>query len=113
MHERARELRKEQTEAEAVLWRRLRRRQLEGWKFRRQHPVGPYVVDFVCLARHLVVEVDGGQHIERAEFDRRRSRFLQSRGLRVLRFWNNEVLGQLEAVLETIRQALLQPAPSP
>jgi very-short-patch-repair endonuclease len=102
----ARALRKNPTEAERRLWSRLRGRQLEGWRFRRQAPLGPYVVDFACLAARLVIEVDGGQHSWRAERDAARSSWLETNGFQVLRFWNNEVLASTDGVLETIRRAL-------
>ncbi|MBI4240651.1 MAG: endonuclease domain-containing protein [Candidatus Rokubacteria bacterium] len=110
---RARELRRDQTEAERKLWARLRDRQLSGAKFRRQHPIGRYTVDFCCPELSLVVEVDGGQHAERADADRRRTEFLTQRGYRVLRFWDTEVLKEFEAVLERIAQGLRNPHPNP
>jgi very-short-patch-repair endonuclease len=97
------------TEAEKMLWSYLRASQIEGYKFRRQHPLGIYIVDFVCLKRKLIVEVDGGQHAERLENDEARSAWLTGQGFRVLRFWNNEVLEEMEAVLEVIRAALTSP----
>ncbi|MBC2711708.1 MAG: endonuclease domain-containing protein [Desulfosarcina sp.] len=102
MQNRARKLRKTQTDAERRLWQLLRNRSLAGHKFRRQHPVGPYICDFVCIDRQLVIEVDGGQHAARIEQDKERSAYLESRGYRVVRFWNHEVLAQTEAVLERI-----------
>ena len=102
----ARRLRRDQTEAERRLWSRLRARQLCGAKFRRQHPIGRFIVDFCCLERALVVELDGGQHAMQAEADRKRTAFLSSRGFRVLRFWDNEVLKDIEVVLEQIAEAL-------
>ena len=99
----ARVLRKKQTDAEKLLWRHLRAKQLEGRKFRRQHPIGNYVVDFVCLEESLVVEVDGGQHADYTE-DAQRDRWLTAQGFKILRFWNNEVLTNIEGVLESIRQ---------
>jgi primosomal protein N' (replication factor Y) len=103
---RAKELRKNLTDAENKLWRHLRYRQIDGNKFRRQHPVGPYIVDFACLEKGLVVEVDGAQHGENAAYDSERSAYLQSKGFRVLRFWNNDVLTQTEVVKEVIMGAL-------
>ncbi len=88
------------------MWRRLRKRQLGGQNFRRQTPFGRYIVDFFCFERKLVVAVDGGQHQLRAAADRERTQWLEGRGYRVIRFWNNQVLGETEAVLETILQAL-------
>ena len=102
----ARTLRQNATDAERRLWSRLRKRQLEGCRFRRQAPLEPYVVDFACLAARLVIEVDGGQHSWRAEQDAARKSWLEANGFRVLRFWNNEVLANTDGVLETIRRAL-------
>jgi very-short-patch-repair endonuclease len=111
---RARQLRRRQTEAEKLLWSHLRARRLGGYKFRRQHPVGPYIVDFYCEAARLVVEVDGGGHNEPRQrvYDQRRTMSLEELGLRVMRFWNNEVLVHTEAVLEAILSAL-DNVPSP
>jgi very-short-patch-repair endonuclease len=102
--ERARTLRKNLTDAEAILWRRLRRKELDHYRFRRQQPIGPYVVDFFCAEAKLIVELDGGQHNEAASLvrDARRTEWLEARGYRVLRFWNNQVREQLDGVLETI-----------
>ena len=102
----ARTLRKDPTHAERVLWQRLRRRQLAGFKFRRQHSVGPYICDFACLEASIVVELDGSQHAEQFDYDMHRDLFLRSRGFRVLRFWNNDVLVRTEVILETIYEAL-------
>ena len=104
--QRARQLRRDQTDAEQRLWSKLRDRQLRGTKFRRQHPVGPFVADFCCPQRKLVVELDGGQHAEEVAADHKRSRFLEEQGYRVLRFWNHDVLQNTEAVLERIAEAL-------
>lgn len=112
MHSLAQGLRQQATDAEQVLWQRLRNRQIGQAKFRRQHPIGPYVVDFVCLQHRLVIEVDGSQHAEQQERDERRTQFLASQGFRVLRFWNNQVLLKTEAVLEVILAAL-QDSPHP
>jgi very-short-patch-repair endonuclease len=101
----ARKLRVNQTDAETVLWNRIRNRQIDGHKFVRQEPIGDYVCDFVCRERLLVVEVDGGQHSESA-IDGIRDQRLAEDGYRVLRFWNNEVLGNLEGVLATIQAEL-------
>ena len=104
----SRDLRKRQTNAERALWASLRNRQLEGARFRRQHPIGPYIVDFVDLEAKLVVELDGGQHNEDlvSKKDEARTAWLESEGYRVLRFWNNDVQSNLEGVLEEIRCAL-------
>ena len=105
----ARKLRKNPTDAEKVLWKHLRLRQVEGHKFRRQQPLGPYIVDFVCLDRKLIVEVDGGQHLEQSASEARRTASLEARGFRVLRFWNDQVLKDLESVKEVIWQVLMAP----
>ena len=99
-------LRKHPTEAERLLWRHLRLRQLGGWKFRRQQPVGSYIVDFVCLEKRLIVEVDGGHHAVQVEKDARRAAWLEAEGFRLLRFWNTDVLRDVTIVQETIRAAL-------
>jgi very-short-patch-repair endonuclease len=113
-HGAARGLRRRSTDAERLLWSKLRNRQLENHKFRRQQPIGGYIVDFVCLEQRLVVEVDGGQHALRQAEDERRSGFLGAEGYRVLRFWNNQVLNELDAVVEVIDSALAHSAhPSP
>ena len=104
--QRARRLRKQSTDAEKALWRLLRNRQLGGHKFRRQAPLGRYIVDFLCFERKLVVEIDGGQHQVRAAADRERTKWLESQGYRVIRFWNNEVLVETDAVREAILAAL-------
>ena len=108
----ARELRANQTDAEQLLWHLLRGKRFLGYKFRRQHPVAPYILDFYCDALKLAVELDGGQHAEQEAYDAHRTRALETRGIRVLRFWNNDVLTQTEAVLEAIRQATLPPSPA-
>lgn len=102
----ARQLRRTPTDAERALWRHLRRRQFDGCKFRRQQPVGPYIVDFVCFENGLIVELDGGQHSERVGYDRARSRWLEAGGYRVLRSWNHDVFQNIEAVKQVIRNAL-------
>jgi very-short-patch-repair endonuclease len=101
----ARKLRKAPTDAEIHLWWALRDRRLRGYKFRRQHPVGPYVADFACTREKLIVEVHGGQHAAN-EHDAERTEWLESQGWRVLRFWNNDVLTNIEGVVETILAAL-------
>ena len=111
----ARHLRSNPTNAEQRLWSVLRRRQLAGVRFRRQVPLGPYVADFACLSHRLIIEVDGGQHTVTQFRDNKRTRWLESQGYRVIRFWNNEVGENLEGVTETIRLALrdVTPHPSP
>lgn len=113
MKQLAKNLRKNQTDAERKMWRHLRNRALAGFKFRRQCPIGPYIVDFVCLEKMLIVEIDGGQHNENIQKDSRRTRHLESRGFKVLRFWNNEVLANIESVLDVIRTALISHPSSP
>ncbi|MGQ0485624.1 MAG: endonuclease domain-containing protein [Hyphomicrobiales bacterium] len=98
----ARGLRKNQTDAEALLWSRLRNRQLAGRKFRRQVPIQGFVVDFACLDSRVIVELDGSQHGERVPYDERRTRELEACGFIVLRFWNIDVLHNLDAVLDMI-----------
>ena len=110
---RARSLRKKSTDAEYALWNLLRNRQLVGYKFRRQAPIGRYIVDFLCFERKLVVELDGGQHQEQANYDAERTRVLESRGYRVIRFWNNLVLEDTDAVLQAVLIALEEGTPSP
>lgn len=112
VRERARDLRRDQTDTERKLWSRLRDRQVLGAKFRRQHPIGQYIVDFCCPANRLIIELDGSQHAERAAADETRTAFLLSRGYRVLRFWNHEVLKETDAVLEQIASALSNPHPA-
>ena len=109
---RCRHLRDLSTQAELRLWQRLRGHRLEGMKFRRQHPVGPYFVDFYCAEARLVVEVDGSQHLDDARYDERRTCALEARGLRVLRFWNDDVLARTDEVLEAIAAALRVPHPA-
>lgn len=103
---RAQQLRRNPTDAERRLWSRLRRRQLAGFKFSRQMGVGPFVCDFLCRERGLVVELDGGQHADQVAKDARRTAFLERRGLTVLRFWNNDVLQNTDGVLEAILRKL-------
>ena len=110
---RARSLRAESTDAEQRLWSQLRARGLMGWKFRRQQPIGPYIVDFVCYEQRLIVEVDGSQHQHASGYDAARDALLCKRGFVVLRFWNNDVLTQTTAVLDRIRTIALQRPPSP
>jgi len=104
---RAQQLRRNLTDAERRLWSKLRRRQVDGFYFRRQAPVGSYVVDFICLEQKLVVEIDSSQHASEQAADAKRTAWLMREGYRVLRFWNNEVLANSEAVIERIRLNLL------
>jgi len=107
-------LRNAPTDAEHRLWQRLRGRQLDSCKFRRQHPFGDYILDFVCLECRVVVELDGSQHTESKDYDAARDRFLEHAGFVVLRFWNNDVFGNAEGVLDVILQNLRnRAAPSP
>jgi very-short-patch-repair endonuclease len=101
----ARALRHASTDAEIRLWAALRGRRLAGFKFRRQHPIDRFVVDFVCTKHHLVIEADGGQHAD-SEADAERTKWLEGQGWRVLRFWNNDILANIEGVLETILASL-------
>jgi len=110
---RARSLRTTPTDAEALLWYHLRDRRLADQKFRRQRAVGPYFADFACLEAKLIIELDGGQHVDAATYDGNRTRFMEAQGFRVLRFWNNEVLMQTDSVLEQILQALQEDNPHP
>lgn len=109
----AKQLRRNATDAERKLWRHVRNRQLDGHRFRRQQPLGPYIVDFVCLDKKLIVEVDGGQHAERVGRDEKRTAWLELQGFRVLRFWNKQVLTEIEEVKQSIMMALEEDIPSP
>ncbi len=111
-HGRERQLRKDQTEAEALLWSQLRNRCLKSFKFRRQHRIGPYFADFVCIDHRLIVEVDGGQHVDRAGYDETRTRFLEAHGYRVLRFWNSDIAERMNEVLDEVLRALHTPHPA-
>jgi very-short-patch-repair endonuclease len=104
----ARNLRQQSTDAEQLLWRLLRNRRLTGHKFRRQHPIPPYILDFYCDSKKLAVELDGGQHNreEARAHDEIRTGFLASRGIHVLRFWNDQILTETDAVLEAIHNSL-------
>ena len=110
--ERARSLRAALTDAEGILWYRLRARRLSGYKFVRQEPIGPYTVDFICREARLIIEVDGGQHADSPR-DAVRDKWLTDRNYRILRFWNNDVLGNMVGVLETIATALAEAPPHP
>ena len=106
----ARKLRKDQTNAEQILWKILRNRKFLRYKFRRQYPIPPYIIDFYCHECHLAIEIDGGQHAEESEQERDlvRENFLKEKGITILRYWNFEILQQLESVLESIYQVLAQ-----
>lgn len=108
----ARYLRREMTDVERLLWRALRVKQLHGHRFRRQHPVGSYITDFACIEQKIIIELDGGQHQENLTYDEQRTAFLQAHGWRVLRFWNTDVLNNLDGVLATIVENLAATPPS-
>ncbi|MBL8023772.1 MAG: endonuclease domain-containing protein [Elusimicrobia bacterium] len=105
----ARRLRREQTDAEKRLWSLLRSRRLSGYKFRRQLILGPFIADFCCVEKRLIVELDGGQHAERTESDSQRTSDLEARGFRVLRFWNMDVYDHAEIILNKVEEALSPP----
>ena len=100
------DLRKNSTHVEKILWRQLRNRNFLGYKFRRQFIVHPYIVDFICLEKRLVVELDGSQHMDNVEYDNQRTLFLNENNFRVIRFWNNDVLKNMHGVLEVILKEL-------
>lgn len=103
----ARHLRTNQTDVETKLWFHLRARRFEGFKFRRQVPVDRFIADFLCLDAHLIIELDGGQHGEQQDYDAERTKILNNCGYKILRYWNNEVLENMDGVLEDIRSVLL------
>jgi very-short-patch-repair endonuclease len=109
----ARKLRKTMTDAERKLWHILRRRYLENFRFRKQAPLGPYVIDFLCHETRLIIEIDGGQHADQVEYDNQRTHWLEKQGYRVLRFWNNEVLTNLNGVAEVILRECNSRSPLP
>lgn len=104
--QRARELRKSQTDAEKILWRHLRNRNLQGYKFRRQYPIGNYIIDFACISLKLAIEIDGSQHLQNQEYDSRRTRYLNRQGFEVIRFWNNDVFNDIDSILEALTLTL-------
>ena len=108
----AREMRSGMTDAEALLWKLLRNRRLADANFRRQHPIGRYILDFYCAETKLCIELDGGQHGEAVAYDQLRDQWLRGKGIQILRFWNSQLLTETEAVLEMIYQALLAVAPA-
>jgi very-short-patch-repair endonuclease/predicted GNAT family N-acyltransferase len=112
-HTRARSLRRNMTEAEIAVWGLMRSRQIEGHRFRRQVPLGPYIVDFACHTARLIVEIDGGQHDQSSTEETERNRFLEGQGYRMLRFWNNDVLTNPEGVWVMISTALAKNHPLP
>lgn len=109
----ARKLRKSETDAERKIWQQLRSRSLNGAKFRRQHPIGPYVVDFICINEKLIIELDGSQHQQQQDYDAQRTAFLEQAGYRVLRFWDDDALSRTEDVMQAIFDALGSPSPEP
>lgn len=104
-------LRKNLTDAEKKLWANIRKRQINGLKFRRQQPIGNYIVDFVCYEKKIIIKIDGGQHIENENFDLKRSKWLEGQGFEVLRFWNNEVLENTQEVLDFICKETVESPP--
>ena len=102
----ARHLRKQSTDAEKLLWSNLRSHQMFGFQFRRQEPIGRYIVDFVCYRRRLIIELDGGHHQEQAGYDSERTDWLSQRGFKVIRFWNDDVVDNIDGVLDAIYLAL-------
>ena len=110
----AKSLRKSQTDAEIKLWYYLRAHRFMGLKFKRQKPIGKYIVDFICTEQKLIIELDGGQHADKVDYDEQRTKFLKNEGYQVLRFWNNQVLQEMESVLEAIHiEFALSPTPLP
>jgi very-short-patch-repair endonuclease len=109
----ARRLRRNQTNAERMLWFRLRDRRLDGWKFRRQFPIDRFIVDFCCADAHLIIELDGGQHAVQAETDAQRTRIREALGYLVLRYWNNDVIHNVDGVLDDIAATLNRHRPEP
>jgi very-short-patch-repair endonuclease len=105
---RAQELRDSMTPMERLLWARLRHRRMEGIRFRRQHPVGPYIADFYCASTQLVIEIDGDSHARQEENDQRRTQWLNKNGYRVIRFTNDDVVNNIDGVMEVIRTECLQ-----
>jgi very-short-patch-repair endonuclease len=110
--ERARELRSDMTDAEQKIWQAVRGEQIKGYKFRRQYVVGSYIADFACTKEKLVIELDGGQHQDQVAYDEKRTAYLQTQGWRVLRFWNNDVMVNMDGVLFSIADALTASPPS-
>ncbi len=115
IQQRAQDLRRDQTPAERQLWACLRGKHLGGFKFRRQHPIGPFIVDFCCLSPHLVIEVDGDSHVEQVEYDKSRTAYLEEHGCAVVRFANQDILHRLDGILTEImrrcEQLITRPPP--
>ena len=112
MKARARSLRRKSTDAEVLVWQHLRSRQLLGCKFRRQVPIGKYIVDFLCEDPPIIIELDGGQHMEQERYDQTRTNWLQANGFLVLRFWNNDIAENLEGVLESLFSTIEKSRPA-
>lgn len=110
--ERARSLRSDMTDAEQKIWQAIRGEQIKGHKFRRQYVIGSYITDFACINEKLLIELDGGQHQDQMEYDAKRTEFLLAHGWRVLRFWNNDVMVNMDGVLFSIADALTAAPPS-
>jgi very-short-patch-repair endonuclease len=108
----ARALRGDMTDVERILWHAIRRKQIPDCRFRRQHPIGQYIADFACIDKRCVIELDGGQHQVQLAYDEKRTAYMQSQGWRVLRFWNNEVVENLNGVLAKISEVLSTQPPS-
>lgn len=102
LKDRALELRKKQAPAEILVWSSLRNRRLNGFKFRRQFVIPPYIVDFICFEKNLIIELDGGQHMETINYDKKRDAFLESKNYKILRYWNNDIFDKFDAVLSDI-----------
>ena len=111
LHTFARAMRHESTDAETKFWSAVRGRRFGGYKFKRQYPIGPYIADFVCLEHRLIVELDGGQHALRQDYDTERTAYLEAQGFRVLRYWNHEFLPDPDVILDKVLRALNAPSP--
>jgi very-short-patch-repair endonuclease len=109
----AKDMRRHATDAEIATWRQLRAHRFQGWKFKRQQPIGSYIVDFVCFDCRVVIEIDGGQHMDNRRYDEERTSWLETQGFRVLRFWNDDVLTRQDDVFDAIFVALCESTPSP
>jgi very-short-patch-repair endonuclease len=109
----AKKLRRNMTDAETKMWSLLRDRRLSNLKFRRQVPMGRYIVDFCCLDKKLIIELDGSQHLDQIKYDKDRDRFFIEQGFAVLRFWNHEVFENTEGIIEKIMSCMMTPHPGP